>query len=212
MPNLEQILRIERCPHCNVDNPNMSKVAEFHTNDSEGQRQRLWRVYACSRCGGVVTAWAPGHGHGVHEMFPESKSVDDALPDRARAYLQQAMQSVHAPAGAVMLAASAVDAMLKHKSYTDGTLNTRINKAADHLITAEMAQWAHEVRLDANDQRHSDNSAELPTASDAQRAIEFVRALGQFLYVLPARVQRGLTDHKHTKAPNHALQRLRSLD
>jgi hypothetical protein len=53
-----------------------------------------------------------------------------------------------------MLCASAVDAMLKAKSYKDGTLYGRINQAAkDHLITPEMAKWAHDVRIEANDPR-----------------------------------------------------------
>ncbi len=91
-----------------------------------------------------------------------------------------------------MLTASAVDAMLKDKGYKDGSLNARIDLAAkDHLITAEMAAWAHEVRLEANDQRHADESASLPDAADAKRVIEFANALAQFLYVLPARVERG---------------------
>jgi hypothetical protein len=102
------------------------------------------------------------------------------------------MASQHAPAGAVMLAASAVDAMLKDMGYKDGSLNTRIDSAArSHLITAEMAAWAHEIRLDANDQRHADEAAALPNAVDAAKVIEFASALAQFLYVLPARVERG---------------------
>lgn len=91
-----------------------------------------------------------------------------------------------------MLTASAVDAMLKDKGYKEGTLNNRIDLAAkDNLITAEMAAWAHEIRLDANDQRHADEGASLPGTADAQKAIEFANALAQFLYVLPARVERG---------------------
>lgn len=103
--------------------------------------------------------------------------------------------SINAPAGAVMLAASAVDAMLKEKKYLEGSLYSRIEKAAaDHLITQDMANWAHEVRLDANDQRHADEARSLPTQADAKRAIDFAAALGTFLYVLPARVRRGLTE------------------
>ena len=91
-----------------------------------------------------------------------------------------------------MLTASAVDAMLKDKGFKDGSLKSRIDTAAAaHLITAEMAAWGHEIRLDANDQRHADEDADLPTAADATKAIEFAKALAQFLYVLPARVQRG---------------------
>ena len=109
-----------------------------------------------------------------------------------RDYLLQAIESVHAPAGAVILAASAVDAMLKEKGYREGKLNSRIEQAKkDHLITEEMSAWAHEIRLDANDQRHADEEAALPTELDARKAIAFAQALAEFLYVLPARVKRG---------------------
>jgi predicted protein tyrosine phosphatase len=92
-----------------------------------------------------------------------------------------------------MLAASAVDAMLKVKGLSDGNLYSRIEKAvSDHLITADMSKWAHEVRLDANDQRHADEAAKLPTEEDASRVIDFVLSLGEILFVLPKRVQRGI--------------------
>jgi len=94
-----------------------------------------------------------------------------------------------------MLAASSVDAMLKSKGYKKGSLYDRIDQAAaQHLITPDMALWAHDVRLDANDQRHADEGSALPEPSDAQRSISFVRALGEILFVLPARVERGRKD------------------
>ena len=76
----------------------------------------------------------------ARETFPSSPEVDEALPEKARTYLRQALNSLSAPAGAVMLAASAVDAMLKGKGLKEGSLYSRIDKAAtDHLITKEMA-------------------------------------------------------------------------
>ena len=91
-----------------------------------------------------------------------------------------------------MLTASAVDAMLKAKGYKDGNLYGRIDKAKeDGVITSDMAAWAHEVRLDANDNRHADEQADLPTKQAAERVIDFASALAQFLFVLPARVERG---------------------
>lgn len=104
----------------------------------------------------------------------------------------QALASLQAPAGAVMLAASSVDAMLKEKGLKEGSLNTRIDAAAQqHLITPEMGAWAHDIRLDANDQRHADEASVLPSEADAVKAIDFANALAQFLFVLPARVERG---------------------
>lgn len=91
-----------------------------------------------------------------------------------------------------MLAASSVDSMLKAKGYADGTLYARIEKAMkDHVITEDMAAWAHEVRLDANDQRHADEVAALPSMDDAQRVIDFTMALAELLFVLPSRITRG---------------------
>lgn len=128
----------------------------------------------------------------IEQMWPSAQTVDESIPVRARQFLTQAINSIHAPSGAVMLAASSVDAMLKEIGLVKGDLYGRIKTAAEqHRITAEMAEWAHEVRLDANDQRHADQGAELPNESDAQRAIEFVSALAQFLFVLPSRVKRG---------------------
>jgi len=131
----------------------------------------------------------------VRALYPTPQEVDEAIPERAREYLTQALNSMNAPSGAVMLTASAVDAMLKAKAYTEGSLYSRIDKAAtDHIITADMAMWAHEVRLDANDQRHADAAASLPTIDDARHTIAFATALAQFMFVLPSRVRRGIQD------------------
>lgn len=126
-------------------------------------------------------------------FFPRVDEVSAAIPERPRTFLAQARESLHAPAGAVILAASAIDAMLKDKGLTDGSLYTRIDKAAaEQLITGDMAKWAHAVRLDANDQRHADIAAALPTEVDARRCIDFASALAEILFDLPSRVEKGL--------------------
>jgi hypothetical protein len=191
---LVQSPKLNRCPHCRVDQPNLTCIFQTTTRDSEGQNPRNWGFYVCSRCGGVVSGWAPENPDilPLHQVFPGEKQLDDSIPDRARTYLDQSRSIIHTPAGAVMLAASSVDAMLKNKGYTKGSLNSRIDKAAgDHLITSEMAAWAHEIRLDANDERHADEEAPLASLTDAEKAVEFATALAQFLFVLPARVERG---------------------
>lgn len=126
------------------------------------------------------------------KVWPEAEAAHDAIPEKPRTFLQQAIDSIAQPSGAIMLCASSIDAMLKEKGYTKGKLYPRIEKAAtEHLITDEMKTWAHEVRIDANDERHADEAAELPTSEDAKRTISFVKALGEFLFVLPARVKAG---------------------
>ena len=192
MPDLTSQLDLERCPHCNVDKPTLTARADFQTIAERGKEIRIWKFYFCARCGGVVTATAPEQNKRISQIFPAPVDVDASVPEVAREYLRQAISSTSAPAGAVMLAASAVDAMLKAKDYTEGSLYSRINSARDdHLITPEMAEWAHEVRLDANDLRHADETKPIPDIADATRVIEFTQALAQFIFVLPARVTRG---------------------
>lgn len=178
----------------------MYRLSQFETAHATIRNFRWdWANYACASCGCVVLTQAiSGAGNEVVEMWPTVASVPDSVPERARGYLTQAIASQHAPAGAIMLAASSVDAMLKTKGFREGSLNARIDQAAkEHLITDEMATWAHEIRLDANDQRHADESAQLPCGEDAGRVIEFAQALAEFLFVLPTKVTRG------RKGPNN---------
>jgi hypothetical protein len=90
------------------------------------------------------------------------------------------------------VSASAVDAMLKEAKYSAGSLYSRIEAAEQAaLLTKHMADWAHDIRLDANDERHADENAPAATVDDATKFLEFAEALAELLFVLPARVKRG---------------------
>ena len=187
------ILELDRCVHCGVDKPSLPHVTTLETLDHKETNKRRWSVYKCTRCGGAILAGSPAGNRNIYEMYPAPIHVDSEIPERPREYLEQAINSISSPAGAVMLTASAIDAMLKAKGLKDGSLYNRIKQAVEiNLITEEMSVWAHDVRLDANDQRHADDNAPLPTIDDAKRVIEFSQALATFLFVLPARVQRGI--------------------
>jgi hypothetical protein len=193
-PALSIQLDLPRCPHCSIALPHIVVQAPhlFESKNYQGENRRCWRVYFCTTCGGAILAGAVGEKEPVLELYPSSKQVDESIPHPANTYLQQALESIHAPVGAVMLTGSAIDAMLKVKGYQEGSLFTRINQAAQaHLITQEMAEWAHEIRLDANDQRHADLTQPLPDEAQAKKCIDFALALAEFLFVLPAKVRRG---------------------
>lgn len=187
------LLNLERCPHCGIHLPRLSAVHSFETRDT-GHRRRVWVVYACSACGKSVNAWADDIGQVIREIFPTTSSISEDIPTRAREYLTQAKNSISQPSGSVMLSASAIDAMLKEKGFTTDNLFKRINHAVEaNVLTPEMGKWAHEVRLDANDERHADLNSELPTQEEAEKTFEFAMALSELLFILPARIQRGIT-------------------
>lgn len=186
-------LSIGRCSYCGVANPSLSTKG-IHPTEGKASRTRYWGLASCTTCGGMyLSEWVYLDRVVLASLIPAEKSIDPAIPERARIYLSQAFASLHAPSGAIMLAASAVDAMLKSKGLTEGGLYSRIEIAAtSHLITAEMGQWAHEVRLEANGSRHADEELPMPTHAEAKRCLDFAEALGQFLFVLPALVASGL--------------------
>lgn len=198
MPNIASKLELERCPHCNIARPHLALHGGFiDTRSHNGANPRRWGVYVCASCGGVVTAAGRlGTNNTVDPMsecYPSATTIDEAIPGPARRYLAQANESLHAPDGAVMLAASAVDAMLKARGYTEGSLYPRINRAAaENVITEDMAIWAHQVRLEANKPRHADEVEPHADQEAAKRAVEFATALGQLLFVLPSKVTRGV--------------------
>ena len=195
MPILGNQLDIERCPHCGVNSPNVSRHYPMELTGRASTKRRHWGIYSCQRCGGVIIAEAEAPEGETKAIYPSVQEIDNSIPQRSRSFLSQARDTLHAPSGSIMLSAAAIDAMLKEKNYKEGNLHDRIKKAAtDGLITPDMATWAHEVRLDANDQRHADEAATEPSEIDARRSLDFALALAQFLFVLPARVKRGLKE------------------
>lgn len=209
MAKLFEFIEMSSCPHCGKTNPSLQWPRKsldkdcFPTSSHDNDNQRWWGVYICRSCGGVVIASAPAnpgnesnpHACAINEIYPSTPTIHDSIPKKALEYLRQAQESLHAPAGAIMLSASAIDAMLKEKAYKDDSLYERIDKAAkDHLITDTMAEWAHQIRLDANEQRHADKNVGLPTQADAKQTFDFAMAFAEYLFVLPSRVTRGIAD------------------
>lgn len=181
-------LELPRCPHCQTARSTLAREADFHTFDHKGQNMKRWCVYVCRVCGGATLAVAQVDDvqgmkfeQEIVQTYPGRSVINAAVPNEVRRYLTQAHECLNSPDGAVMLTASAVDAMLKEKKYRAGSLYSRIDKAAkDGVITKDMATWAHQVRLDANDPRHADENAPPHDTKSASRVVEFANALAEF--------------------------------
>jgi hypothetical protein len=195
---------LDRCPQCGVATPLVSSVSKPKKHYKDGHENTWWHFTGeCSRChrhilfyGWTNSDESPRAGNDpsnvrIRNTYPELETASDEIPDKAKRFLQQALESKHAPDGALMLAASSIDAMLKEKGFKSGTLYSRIEKAYETgLLTEQMRDWAHETRLSANEPRHADDDFEGATPEDAQQVIEFAKALAEYLFVLPARVKR----------------------
>lgn len=137
------------------------------------------------------------------EVIPAAKTAHEDIPEPAQTYLQQALESKHAPDAAAMVAGSAVDAMLKELGYKEGSLYARIDQAvADHKLTEGMGAWAHAVRLDSNRPRHVDDEKPHVTPQQATQSVEFAEALGNFLFVLMKQIKRGTKAATEASGPS----------
>jgi hypothetical protein len=187
-------LDLEYCPWCGVNSPNLVSKHRI----SEGKL--FWCLYQCQKCHKYILAKSDENPeHGLDRILPEVVAVDPNLPADAQHFLGEAILGRHTPSACTVSCASAVDAMLKAKGLKEGKLYPRIKKAVEQrVITADMGDWAHHVRLAANEERHADEEIPRPTSAQAQQCIEFTIALGDILFVLPARVTKGIT----TPLPN----------
>jgi Domain of unknown function (DUF4145) len=191
-------LPLRRCPYCGVARPQMMPLwMSAYTDGVNGFPNRMWGAFRCTSCGQVVLAAGNANFHAadafIEAIYPGTSSAADELPEAARKYLQQAFETLHAPDAAAVMAGSAVDAMLKAKGYVEGSLYARIDKAvADHVLTIEMGEWAHWVRLGSNRPRHADKDTPHVSSTEAQHSVEFARALGEFLFVLSSRIAKGI--------------------
>lgn len=194
MDNL-QLLGVDNCPHCGVASPLLLRLwnSDRPVSRSDGGESSFWSVFQCTTCGHLVSAKGvpglPKEIAPVSEIFPDIWEVSDVVPDRVSTYITQAHRTLHAPDASVVMSASSIDAMLKDHRLDEGSLYSRIDKAVEAgVLTQTMADWAHRVRLDANNPRHADDTTPHMTQDDAQRAFEFAKALTEYLYVLPSRM------------------------
>ena len=158
----------------------------------------------CSNCKGIVVAKShmatgeSGPFYRVLETFPSAPAVEEEVPEPARNYLEQAHRTLgDAPDAAAMVASSSVDAMLKNKGFDNSkkSLHDRIDQAVEsRLLTEDMGKWAHHVRFVSNNPRHADDQDPHVSPEQARIVVDFADALGEFLFVLPSRAEKAISD------------------
>jgi Domain of unknown function (DUF4145) len=168
---------------------------------ADGTTGSNWSVFRCTTCTEAVLAKGPDNNANpsaaVVALFPSAKEAHEDIPEPARRFLQQAFETLHAPDAAALMAGSAVDAMLKELGLSKGSVYDRIDQAVkSNLLTRDMGDWAHEVRLNANRPRHADAENPHVSSEEATQSVEFADALANFLFILKAKIQRGIEGAK----------------
>jgi hypothetical protein len=196
-------LDLENCPQCQITKPLLSQrwsTLKYEGLDIHGG----WAVYHCSKCRRFILAWAPEFGE-VQHIWPQPLVLSEDIPLRVRKALDEATKIRDvAPSASIIQSQRAVELMLHEKGVAVGknvTFNDKIKEAAaNQIIIPAMADWANEIRWAANDERHL--NVDDATPDQAHQLAEFALALAQNLFVLPARISRGL---KRAKLGGNAI-------
>lgn len=98
--------------------------------------------------------------------------------------------SINANRAAVLMARTAIEATAKDKQITDGNLYQKIDAMAEkNIITDQLAEEAHEIRLLGNDMAHGD-LAEPVSEEDASDILGFLDSVMDYVYQQPMLLQK----------------------
>ena len=203
--NRKVFLRVPRCPLCAKAEPYIFLVHSNKQTESETKKQEgIWGVFKCTSCNGLVSVKVVSRILPfIYFSLPLGAFAPEEIPEKARSLLDEARDTLAQPHASIMVASSSVGEMLQEKlgvkKGKKRNLYDLIEEASkERLLTDDMKKWAHDIRLQGNDSRHPKG---LPPATkeDARRVFDFASMLGEFLFVLPARVKRGREEAKTTQ-------------
>jgi hypothetical protein len=197
-------LPLAKCPHCKIANPNIAQLTEMKIVTDIYNQHQAWQLYYCASCASGIIAGGKYniertamHVNQIHPSPPDDLS--EHIPKVAREYLTEARNGLHNSRSSIMASSTSIDAMLRDvlqdKGADGDTLYKRIKNAVkENILSEEMSNWAHQVRLNGNEQRHLEDKS--PALKDAQDCLDYAMMLAEILFVIPKRVQAGIDKTK----------------
>ncbi len=195
------------CPHCGTRSVGFTITSEHRAHMTSSD---LWDTLAfCHQCsrGILATFKTPAHVKpkslvgskaGISPLnispSPPSTGAPQHVPDNVAEYYRQGMDNLQGNwTAAGMMFRKTLDIGLKVK-FPDisGSLKARIDAAAERGgLTADLAEWAHQIRLDGNVAAHEEEPSE---EEDAQRLCAFTRLVLLYLFSLPGMLEKARSD------------------
>lgn len=201
----------ESCPHCLKDNAVLICIAE-----SQYKEHIYSLVFECKSCSRMLVAEVMTSVYGgpsyvaknsnfpvianthpnfrVINLYPKIKKhkAPDNIPEKSERFYIEAKEN-HARGNfetCVMLVRKVLDISTKEilgEEAKKETLNQRISiLRAKDLITEQMKDWAHIVRIESNDSVHSDEEF---TEAEAAELLNFTEIFLMYSFTLPAMVE-----------------------
>ncbi|MGY0665807.1 DUF4145 domain-containing protein [Bordetella bronchiseptica] len=199
---------IMNCPHC----PARHAMFDLKGTINHPQKAHVFiSVATCGNCGDGVLIHSGDRGTGIvpnnvpgdllrnkqhvqiFRIDPtrEKASAPEAVPEATAMAFQEGYECWQDGrySSAVAMFRRSLEIALKQFSpdIEAWKLEKRIDKLASlHLITQDMKDWAHEIRLVGNEALHEED---VPSKKEAEDLMMFSEMLLTYLYTLPAKVR-----------------------
>ena len=188
----------EDCPYCGT-----KSVAFTISAEKKVGKPSTWDTFAhCGYCErGIVATFRVFGGEDyppsetyqrkLLDIAPEKRSsaAPKHTPENVARFFEQAMDNLPKnwdAAGSMFR--KALDTGLKSKfPEINGNLSARIKEAAEQKkLTPELAEWAHQIRLDGNEATHEEKPFE---KEDAKKLSDFTHLVFLYLFTLPGMLE-----------------------
>jgi hypothetical protein len=165
------------------------------------ERASVLICMGCQEGTAVVEVTTDGHNYrGIHWWPPPSAmNLDPSIPDDLRLAYDEGMRclAVQCPHAAVVMFRRLLEGIVADRGSEAAraaaakALARGLRVMADeHVLESGLADWAQEIRIVGNTGAHYDALA-IVTLDEARDLSDLARRMLEYIYELPARIQRG---------------------
>ena len=169
----------QTCPHCGV----YSTISVASLSGSH-------YIYVCDHCCKQFLLIVDNKGKAIDQYPKRTPKLDPTIPtDVADDYVEAIKCfDISAYKASVVMCRRALQTSVIGKGATKGRLVDQIDELCTKgLITEDIKNWAHEIRLTANIGAHPDGLENI-APQDAEDLIKFTEEYLNYVYIMPAKV------------------------
>lgn len=148
-------------------------------------------IWQCDHCGKLIL-FIEQDNKTVDQYPKKVPIIDESVPSRVAEDYVEAIKcfDIGANRASVVMCRRALQNSVIEKGAKKGKLFDQIDELYDNqIITKDIKDWAHEIRLTGNVGAHPDEDGlEDVTPEDAKELLKFMEEYLNYVYIMPAKV------------------------